>query len=98
MVSHCANPECGNEFLYLHDGEVFVIKSDALSQVRYYWLCSSCADHLFVSYEARRGVIIMQRSARAAIDTTAGGSKKSPPAKNDSRGRRRQLLPKPSMS
>jgi hypothetical protein len=71
VVSHCANPECGNEFLYLRDGELFVIKPVPQSSTQYYWLCSSCAGHLRVVHDPRTGVAI---SSRLGMLEPAGGT------------------------
>ncbi len=49
MVSNCVNPDCTNEFLYLRDGELFVVKSQ--QSVEYFWLCSSCAKKYQVVYD-----------------------------------------------
>lgn len=68
MVSHCANPDCGNEFLYLRDGELFVVKSQQQPSANYYWLCSSCASHLRIINDPRHGVLISARSATAELD------------------------------
>lgn len=80
MVSHCANPECGNEFLYLRDGELFVIKSQQQPSAHYYWLCSSCASHLRIINDPSHGVLISPRPATTELDggTVAAAIRKAP--------------------
>lgn len=57
MVSKCANPQCGAAFLYLHQGKLFRIETDAgwpqdppdpsarkpIRRLEYFWLCDDCA-------------------------------------------------------
>jgi len=56
MVSKCANPQCGAAFLYLHQGKLFRIETDAgwpqdppdpsarkpIRRLEYFWLCDDC--------------------------------------------------------
>ena len=58
MVSNCANPECNAEFLYLHDGELFVIELPD-KKVAYYWLCPSCARNLRVVFDPVEGAKVI---------------------------------------
>ena len=60
MVSNCANPDCGAEFLYLHEGTVFTIELPDKS-VQCYWLCKSCARHMRVVYDPSEGVKVVAR-------------------------------------
>lgn len=50
MVSACANPKCGAEFLYFGEGQVIAVprqgKSLTQSKVEFFWLCGKCASHL----------------------------------------------------
>lgn len=80
MVSYCANPDCGTEFLYLHEGELFVIELPH-DGVEYYWLCPSCAPDMRVVYnpsegakvEAKSGILDAARSiVHMAIKKPAG--------------------------
>ena len=57
-VSNCANPECDAEFLYLHEGELFVIELPDKS-VAYYWLCPSCATNLRVVFDLAEGARVI---------------------------------------
>ena len=93
MVSHCANPECGNEFLYLRDGELFVIKSQQQPSANYYWLCTTCAGHLRIINDPRHGVLISPRSATAELDgsTIPAAIRKAPKSEmQDDASRRMQ--------
>lgn len=62
MVSNCSNPDCGTEFLYLYDGELFVLKLPNKG-VEYYWLCPSCSPYMRVIYDTgQRAVAVVTRS------------------------------------
>jgi hypothetical protein len=58
MLSKCANPQCSAAFLYLHQGKLFRIETDAgphqdpgadpgarkpIQRLEYFWLCDDCA-------------------------------------------------------
>ncbi len=60
MVKNCANPDCGAEFLYLHEGELFVIASPD-HHVDNYWLCPLCAPSMRVVYDASQGARLVPR-------------------------------------
>ena len=57
-VANCASPECDAEFLYLHEGELFVIELPDKS-VAYYWLCPSCATNLRVVFDPAEGARVI---------------------------------------
>ncbi len=59
MVKNCANPDCGAEFLYLHEGELFVIPFS--DHVENYWLCPLCAPSMRVAYDASQGARVVPR-------------------------------------
>jgi hypothetical protein len=61
MVSFCANPDCGAGFLYLHEGELFVIELPH-DGVECYWLCSSCAPYMRVGYDASGRAKVVAKS------------------------------------
>jgi len=52
MVSKCANPECSEKFLHLHEGKIFYLcptpeveeATGGFTPVRYgrFWLCDRC--------------------------------------------------------
>jgi hypothetical protein len=50
MVSHCANPACNKELLYLREGKVFLFSprknpdaSKLPHRLEHFWLCGACA-------------------------------------------------------
>jgi hypothetical protein len=61
MVSKCANPDCGAEFLYLHEGELFVIELPDKG-VKHSWLCPSCAPHMRVAYDPSEGAKVVSKA------------------------------------
>ncbi len=50
MVSECANPACGAQFLYFGEGKLLALRrqttSAAGSHVEFFWLCGDCAKHM----------------------------------------------------
>lgn len=50
MVSECANPGCGAQFLYFGEGKLLTIRRQTGStsgwQVEFFWLCGDCARHM----------------------------------------------------
>jgi len=49
MVSRCANPECANEFRYMHEGRIFLVPaSDQCKRVELMWLCGSCSQKMTI--------------------------------------------------
>jgi len=61
MVTNCANPNCDAEFLYLHEGELFVIELPD-KVVAHYWLCPSCTRHMRLVYNPTDGVRLVAKS------------------------------------
>src|SRR5205809_7869087 len=68
MLSKCANPQCRAAFLYLHQGKLFRIETEASShqdpaadsgarkpvrRLEYFWLCDDCPSQL--SLDRKRG-------------------------------------------
>jgi len=74
MVSKCANPNCSAPFLYLHQGKLFRLETDAQDPVadaamkkfsrrtEFFWLCSECAARLTLGYEKGVGLVIVSLS------------------------------------
>jgi hypothetical protein len=60
MVFNCANPACSAEFLYLYEGELFVIELPNRT-VQRYWLCAACAPSMRVVYDPGEGVKVVPR-------------------------------------
>jgi hypothetical protein len=61
MISNCANPDCGAEFLYLHEGELFVIELPDKG-VAHYWLCPSCARRMRLVYDRTGAMRLVAKS------------------------------------
>lgn len=61
MVTNCVNPDCDAEFLYLHEGELFVIKLPD-NGVEPYWLCPSCAPYMRVVYDPSGGAKVVAKA------------------------------------
>lgn len=73
-VSNCANPECDAAFLYLHEGELFVIELPDKS-VACYWLCPSCAKYLRVVFDPEEGAkVIAKLDSRDGTPLTDEGA------------------------
>ena len=63
MLSKCANPSCLAKFQYMHEGKLFVVDEHASGgasefraaphRLRYFWLCSQCAQTLTVACDGR---------------------------------------------
>jgi hypothetical protein len=80
MVSFCANPECGAEFLYLHEGELFVIELPH-DGVECYWLCAACARDLRVVYNLPEGAkVVPKATVLHAANSSAGRAIRKPAA------------------
>ena len=60
MLLNCANPDCSAEFLYLHEGELFVIELPNRAVERY-WLCRECSRSMGVTYNPSEGVRVIPR-------------------------------------
>lgn len=66
MLSKCANPGCSKHFLYLHEGKLFRIETQANGhtgpspdadgpihrRLEFFWLCGECAQHLTVARDS----------------------------------------------
>jgi hypothetical protein len=52
MLSECANPGCGAQFLYFGEGKLLSVRrrvsSFSGSNVEFFWLCSECSRHIDV--------------------------------------------------
>lgn len=73
MVSKCANPECDNEFRYLHEGRLFAVdipfttaQSDEPKStlrprsVQYFWVCRKCFPHIRIEYDRAKGNVVIR--------------------------------------
>jgi len=52
MVSQCANPACGAQFLYFGEGQLITVRrpghTHTESSVEFFWLCGACAAEMTV--------------------------------------------------
>ena len=69
MLSSCANPECGAEFLYFRQGQLVPVPRRATSEtgsnVELFWLCGKCASHLDLQVALDGGVNVVSRQTMA---------------------------------
>jgi len=84
MLTKCANPACSARFLYLHEGKLFAIESEADPQKRgpptdpeyagrsytreYFWLCSSCCCDMTVQSDGDHGITLIPK--RQTVSST----------------------------
>jgi len=73
MICQCANPRCGREFRYLHEGHIFVLEPELPFtwhegqtsidhyEVRRYWLCDDCARRMTLRRQSDGSVRLMPR-------------------------------------
>lgn len=74
VLNKCANPVCGAQFRYLHQGKLFEVEvqyaeslaSDGKTKpgngkghAERCWLCDECAAHVTLRFDARRGVVMV---------------------------------------
>ena len=51
MLAHCANASCGAPFRHLHEGRLFLLEAEQLSdssntKAEYFWLCAACSKQM----------------------------------------------------
>lgn len=67
MLSKCANPECSTTLLYLREGKVFKVESDAsgpisisgkkqVRRVEHFWLCGKCSESQTLFFDKEYGI------------------------------------------
>ena len=81
MLSKCANPQCRAAFLYLHQGKLFRIETEAGShqdpaadsgarkpvrRLEYFWLCDDCASQMTLARKNGEIVTVPCEQMRAA--------------------------------
>ncbi len=69
MVSRCANPSCGAEFKYLHEGRLYhfilndkkagPLTSQSSAGVPFWWLCSRCCLSMALIHNGESGVTLV---------------------------------------
>src|SRR5438094_7960815 len=81
MLSKCANPQCRAAFLYLHQGKLFRIETEAGShqdpaadsgarkpvrRLDYFWLCEDCASLMTLDRKNGELLTVPREQMRAA--------------------------------
>jgi len=65
MVSQCANPACGAQFLYFGQGQLITVRRPAHthteSSVEFFWLCGACAAEMTVEVAPDGAVTLAPR-------------------------------------
>ena len=61
MVGFCANEGCNAEFLYLHEGAVYVFACPDKGTT-YAWLCETCCQYLRIQFDASGAAVVVPRS------------------------------------
>ena len=95
MLSKCANPECSETLLYLHQGQIFrlapsanveMAAGTALSALLHerFWLCDSCSRQMTVVWDGSQAKIV-----RLVRKTPRGTCPPRTPAENPVRSGRR---------
>ena len=73
MVSQCANPGCGAQFMYFGEGKLVAVRrpaaSPAQATVEFFWLCADCAMHLNLAVPVEGAPMIVPRAGTAAMMT-----------------------------
>ena len=65
MVSHCANPGCGEPFRFLGEGKLFLENPSAALDFnrqqlieRCLWLCKSCSQNYEIHFDNHRPTLV----------------------------------------
>ena len=65
MVSQCANPACGAQFLYFGEGQLITVRhpvhNHTESSVEFFWLCGTCATEMTFEISPDGGVNLVPR-------------------------------------
>lgn len=68
MVSQCANPACGAQFLYFGEGQLLTVRRPAHAHtescVEFFWLCGACAAKMTVEITFDGVVNLVSRPVR----------------------------------
>jgi hypothetical protein len=72
MVSQCANPRCGEPFIYYSHGKLFSVPRSTVASthatIEHFWLCETCAQSMAI--EVRHGgnpLLISRASVRNTL-------------------------------
>ena len=76
MVSKCANPECSEKFLYLHQGKIFQLtptpeveavgRSSPRSLYERFWLCDKCCKEMTLVWGGTEARLVPLRAKPVA--------------------------------
>jgi len=68
VLSKCANPECSEQFLYLHQGKLFHLtptpdveafdEGSSSSLYERFWLCDRCAKTMILVWGGRKAKLV----------------------------------------
>ncbi len=86
MLSSCANPSCSNQFRYLHQGKLFLLKCSTnkgkvtktvdfaghVDYLHYAWLCDNCSQTLEVVLDSADRVMVRVRRSGTPTRVAAG--------------------------
>jgi hypothetical protein len=74
LISHCANPDCGEPFVYLRTGRLFAVPRRTVSATRatveYFWLCGRCAEVMqpeFTNHELVHCTLVTRHARRTRL-------------------------------
>jgi len=69
MVSQCANPACGAQFLYFGEGQLITVRHRASlagePTVEFFWLCGECATEMRLEVELDGAMNLVPRAVHA---------------------------------
>jgi hypothetical protein len=87
MLSKCANPECSEQFRYLHQGKMFcLIPTPKGAASRYgsletlyerFWLCDRCSKEMKVTWDGVRGIAVRVTGGNPALPPSPGTEARS---------------------
>jgi hypothetical protein len=82
MLSKCANPECSEQFRYLHQGKMFcLIPTPKAAATSYgspeflyerFWLCDRCSKEMKVTWDGLRAKVVRLTAADPALPPSLG--------------------------
>jgi len=80
MLSKCANPECSEQFRYLHQGKMFCLipaPKAAAATVHWsfstrFWLCERCSKNMKVTWDGVRTKVVRLTAGDPASPTSPG--------------------------
>jgi hypothetical protein len=70
MVSECANPGCGAQFLHFGEGKLVAVrrpaKSASQSHVELFWLCGDCVKHVDLEVTLKGEINLIPQATKMA--------------------------------